>query len=92
MRRPWVAGNWKMNGSHGANAELLSSLGDVSIFSDIDVAVVPPTVYLQTVIATVAQSSLSVLAQTVSEFESGAYTGEVSVAMLQDLGANGALV
>ena len=40
----------------------------------------------------VRQPSLSVLAQTVSEFESGAYTGEISVAMLQDCGAKGALV
>lgn len=92
MRRPWVAGNWKMNGSRLANAELLSSLSDISAFADIDVAVVPPAVYLQSVVSAVAQSSLSVLAQTVSEFESGAYTGETSVMMLQDCGAKGALV
>lgn len=92
MRRPWVAGNWKMNGSRQANTELLNSMSDVGIFADVDVAVAPPAVYLQSVLALVAQSSLSVLAQTVSEFESGAYTGEISVAMLQDLGVNGALV
>lgn len=92
MRRPWVAGNWKMNGSRLANAELINGLGDVGEFAGIDVAVVPPAVYLQSVVSAFAQSPLSVLAQNVSEFESGAYTGETSVTMLHDCGAKGALV
>jgi triosephosphate isomerase len=91
MRRPWVAGNWKMNGSQQANTALLNDLGDVAIFANVDVAVAPPAVYLQSVMA-VAPSSLSVLTQTVSEYDAGAYTGEISVAMLQDLGVKGALV
>ncbi len=92
MRRLWVAGNWKMNGSGQVNTALLSALVDLHQVNDIDVAVAPPAVYLQSVSMQLKQSSIGVLAQTVSEFESGAYTGEISVGMLQDMALSGALV
>lgn len=99
MRRPWVAGNWKMNGLHETNKALLSDLRSQGLAAlaaegEIDIAVVPAAPYWQAVTAILQQQGLplQVLAQTVAEFESGAYTGECSVAMLKDFGVTGALV
>lgn len=90
MRRPWVGGNWKMNGDQASNAALMAGLAPLSALTDVDVAVVPPAPYWAQV--TRLAGGLTVLAQTVSEHAAGAYTGECSVAMLQDLGLAGALV
>lgn len=90
MRRPWVAGNWKMNGDQASNAVLLAGLKGLTVLGEVDVAVAPPAPYWSQVVA--HADGLAVLAQTVSEHAAGAYTGECSVAMLQDLGLAGALV
>lgn len=92
MRRPWVAGNWKMNGSCEQAESLLKALAELNEISEIDICVAPPAPYwLQTGTA-LKGGVLRVLAQTVSEHESGAYTGELSSAMLKDCGVSGALV
>ena len=92
MRRPWVAGNWKMNGSQAQAQALLSELSELRELSEIDVCLVPPAPYWLQINDAVKGSSLRVLAQTVSEYDSGAYTGELSSAMLKDCGVSGALV
>ena len=92
MRRPWVAGNWKMNGSQAQAKALLSELSELRELSEIDVCLVPPAPYWLQINDAVKGSSLRVLAQTVSEYDSGAYTGELSSAMLKDCGVSGALV
>lgn len=92
MRRPWVAGNWKMNGSQAQAQTLLGELSELRELSDIDVCLVPPAPYWLQINDAVKGSSLRVLAQTVSEYDSGAYTGELSSAMLKDCGVSGALV
>lgn len=82
MRRKLVAGNWKMNGSIAANAHLLTELqaelGSVAS----DVAVCVPAPYLAQCQSLLANSAIALGAQDVSIHESGAYTGEVSAAML----------
>ncbi|MFC2588587.1 MAG: triose-phosphate isomerase [Ottowia sp.] len=92
-RKKLVAGNWKMNGSLAANAaligELLAGIGQPAC----DVAVCVPAVYLaQVQLLLAGQGGIALGAQDVSQHESGAYTGDVSAAMLKELGARYVIV
>ena len=91
-KKKLIAGNWKMNGSLAANEALLKALiaGAAEVACDIAVAV--PAPYLAQVQALTAGTAIAVAAQDVSAHELGAYTGEVSVAMLKDFGVRYALV
>ena len=91
MHRPLVVGNWKMHGSRPANAELLAALLAARPFAA-DVAVCVPFVYLHETAAALAGSELRWGAQDVSEHAQGAYTGEISAAMLAECGCRYALV
>jgi triosephosphate isomerase len=91
MRSKLVVGNWKMNGSRPANAELLSALLAARPYT-MDVAVCVPFVYIQEAAATLAGSDLRWGAQDVSRHDQGAYTGEVSAAMLAECGCRYAIV
>jgi triosephosphate isomerase len=93
MRTPLIAGNWKMHGSRHANAALTSVIaaaaraglpGEVLLF--------PPFVYLSQVLEVIGDAPVGVGAQNLSHEASGAFTGEVSGAMLLDCGASHALV
>ena len=92
MRRKLVVGNWKMNGSRTSNAVLLSEivagLGATGAAS----AVCVPAPYLAQCQAQLSGSSLAWGAQDVSAQASGAYTGEISTAMLQDFGSSYVIV
>jgi triosephosphate isomerase len=85
MRRKLVAGNWKMHGNHRANAELLAGIIGVRPFG-CDVAVCVPYPYLSETAVALAGSDLRWGAQDCSAHEQGAYTGEVSAAMLAEFG------
>ncbi len=92
-----IAGNWKMNGSLAANEALLSALAQGwTAALQAEVAVCVPAPYLAQVAALKRQhaalSRLHLGAQDVSHQASGAYTGEVSAAMLQDFGCRFAIV
>ncbi len=91
MQRKLVVGNWKMHGSRPANAELLAALLAARPFGA-DVAVCVPFVYLNETAATLAGSDLRWGAQDVSAHEHGAFTGEVSAAMLAECGCRYAIV
>ncbi|MEW6705911.1 MAG: triose-phosphate isomerase [Pseudomonadota bacterium] len=91
MRRKLVVGNWKMHGSHPANAELLAGILAARPFGA-DVAVCVPFPYLSETAVTLAGSELRWGAQDVSAHEQGAYTGEVSAAMLAEFGCRYAIV
>lgn len=84
MRRKLIAGNWKMNGSLAANDVLLASLKSGIGQPECDVAVCAPAPYLAQCEALLRGSAIAWGAQDVSVHESGAYTGEVSGAMLAD--------
>lgn len=87
-----IAGNWKMNGSLSANAALVQALlADTSAWA-CDVAVCAPSVYLAQVQALVQGSRLDLGAQDVSLHESGAFTGEISAAMLKEFGVRYCIV
>jgi triosephosphate isomerase len=85
MRRPLVAGNWKMHGTR-ASAEALVAAVVAKQPAPADAAVLPPFPYLAGLIATHGGSGLAFGAQDLSEHAQGAYTGEVSAAMLKDIG------
>jgi triosephosphate isomerase len=91
MRRKLVAGNWKMHGSHRANAELLAGIIGVRPFG-CDVAVCVPYPYLSETAVALAGSDLRWGAQDCSAHEPGAYTGEVSAAMLAEFGCRYVIV
>jgi triosephosphate isomerase (TIM) len=92
MRKKLVAGNWKMHGSRTMAAALVDEIAAAKPAS-IDVAVFPPFPYLAGLAAKYGDSGLGVGAQDLSEHEGqGAYTGEVSGAMLVDAGARWVLV
>ena len=87
-----IAGNWKMNGSLAANQsllqEILQGLGQAAC----DVAVAAPAVYVSQVQGLMQGSDVHLGAQDVSAHDSGAYTGEVSAAMLREFGVRYVLV
>ncbi len=91
MRKKLVVGNWKMHGSRPANAELLAGVLAARPFTS-DVAVCVPFVFLTDTAATLASSDVRWGAQDVSAHPQGAYTGEVSAAMLAECGCRYAIV
>jgi len=92
MKKKLIAGNWKMNGGLAANEALAKALlGGLSVPA-CNVAVCAPAPYLAQLQVLLANSAISLGAQDVSAHESGAYTGEVSVAMLKEFGVRYAIV
>ena len=93
MRDILVAGNWKMNGSSSANAELVAGIvAGVPEGSGFSLLVCPPYPYLASIVAQASGSVVSVGAQNVSEHEKGAFTGEVAPGMLRDIGCTYVIV
>jgi len=87
MRQPLVAGNWKMHGSRAENALLIAGLAERFVATRVACAVCPPHVYLSEVgrLLRAAELPIALGAQDVSAEIKGAFTGEVSATMLQDL-------
>jgi triosephosphate isomerase len=94
VRRPFIAGNWKMHGALATNAALLGQVlaGLPSGDNAAEVAVFAPYPYLDQVSRLAAGSRLAWGAQDVSSHDVGAYTGEVAASMLQDFGCRYTLV
>jgi triosephosphate isomerase len=90
MRRKWVGGNWKMHGSRAMASALVGAIVKADI-ANVDVALFPPFPYLREACAECAGSRVAVGGQDLSEHASGAFTGEVSAAMLRDVGCTLAL-
>ena len=85
MRQPLVAGNWKMNGSRDSALRLANAVAQgTEAGSAAEVLLCPPFVYLADVSRALKDSGLSLGAQDLCAEENGAYTGEVSGAMLKD--------
>jgi triosephosphate isomerase (TIM) len=88
----WVIGNWKLQGALAANVELLAALVAGCQAGATKVAVCPPAVYLAQAQRSLLGSPIWLGAQDVSEHLAGAFTGQVSAAMLRDVGAKIVLV
>lgn len=103
-RRPFVAGNWKLNGSRAASRALVAAVGDglataglgppalAAAGSPVEVLVCPPFVYLAELAGPAAECHLKLGAQDVAVEDAGAFTGEVSAAMLRDVGCQYVIV
>ena len=85
MRKPFIAGNWKMNTDSASSVALAAGLAkELQKVQTVDVAVCPPFVYLQSVAAALSASNIALGAQDVYFEGNGAFTGEISCAMLKD--------
>ncbi len=91
-KKKLIAGNWKMNGSMAANETLVGELRAGIGQPACDVVVCPPGVYLGQLQRLLDGSPIELGAQNVSTHENGAFTGDVSAAMLKDFGVRYAIV
>ena len=87
MRKKIVAGNWKMNKTFQDAEDLVSTIADEldGVDTACEVVLCPPFPYLEMASDYADESGLQIAAQNVSEFEDGAYTGEVSASMLASI-------
>ncbi len=103
MRKPFIAGNWKMNHPtkpskllleeflhHGQRLE--SILHKLDSAAELDIAIFPPSVYLKDAQEILTDSSIHWGTQNVSAYDEGAYTGEISAKMLNEFGCDYVLV
>lgn len=88
MRRYLIAGNWKMNGSQTMTEQLISSVSNglqaIEQSQQIDVAVCPPAPYFSVAKQALSDTKIALGAQNVNAQASGAFTGECSLAMLEE--------
>ena len=93
MRQKLVAGNWKMHGSLASNQALLTALvSQLEGLNSMRCAVCVPFPYLAQAQASLTGSRLAWGAQNLSQYDKGAYTGEVSASMLQEFGCHYVIV
>ena len=86
MRKPFIAGNWKMNMSRTQAVEFANALKEQYGDTDVKAAICAPFVHLETLVEIFKGSGIGVGAQNCHFEDSGAFTGEVSVPMLEELG------
>lgn len=86
MRKPIIAGNWKMNKTPKETVELIEELKPLVKDAQIDVVVCPPYVCLSAAKEALKDSNIALGAQNVDYHDKGAYTGEIAPDMLKELG------
>ena len=85
MRRPMVAGNWKMNGSRQSAGELVDAvLAGFGSVANAEVVLCPPFIFIPSVMAQLNGSDVAWGGQNLDTHDAGAYTGEISGPMLKD--------
>lgn len=89
MRTPLIAGNWKMNTESASAAELASEIAKRAVeAAGAELLVCPPSLYLPIVRDALGNAQVALGAQNMSDQPSGAFTGEISGAMVNDIGAS----
>ena len=87
MRRPIIAGNWKMNKTIGEAVELVKALkAKVADVADVEIVVAPTFTALSAVADVIKGSNIKLSAQDMHWEKNGAFTGEISPLMLKDVG------
>lgn len=87
MRTPLIAGNWKMNTDTAGARQLASAIAKrAAEFTEVELLVCPPSVYLAAVHDAIGDAAVALGAQNVYHQANGAFTGEISTSMLCDLG------
>lgn len=93
MRRPLVAGNWKMHGTRASVAELIKGLRQLALPTGVDIAVFPPSLYIDQVVTGLQGKAIAVGAQNcATEAMQGALTGEIAASQLIDVSCKLVLV
>ncbi|HWK28389.1 MAG TPA: triose-phosphate isomerase, partial [Solirubrobacter sp.] len=93
MRRPFIAGNWKLNNTIAETEELVSALlPRVGAVEDVDIVIAPSFLSLQAAVDSTRGSAVSVYAQNMHEKDAGAFTGEVSAPMLAEIDVAGVIL
>jgi triosephosphate isomerase (TIM) len=93
MRKKIVAGNWKMNLLSDEANTLFHAIGEeINSELDVQVMVFPPAIYLSGFLTNVSDSKVKVGAQNFYPADQGAFTGEIAVKQLKDLGVNAVLI
>jgi len=88
MRKHIVAGNWKMNKTQTETVELINELKQQDLDANVGVYISPAFVNLSKAVALTADGNIQVAAQNMHQSPNGAFTGEIAVNMLQDIGVN----
>lgn len=92
-RRPLVVGNWKMNGSRASSAQLARDvLQRLPADAEVEVGVCPPAIFIPEVSQILEGTRVRIGAQNIADQDQGAYTGEISPAMLGEFGCTLAIV
>ena len=87
MRRPLVAGNWKMNGTASHAWRLVNEITDAaSSLEALDVVICPPFILIPQVVKQCEGTEFAAGGQNLEAHAEGAYTGEISGSMLVDHG------
>ena len=92
-RKPFIAGNWKMNNTIAESEELIQALlPRVGAIEDVEIVVAPVYLSLQAVVDSARGSAVQVYAQNMHEKDSGAYTGEITAPMLNEIDVQGVIL
>jgi triosephosphate isomerase len=91
-RRPYIAGNWKMHKLRAEARAYVDELLPLIEGLDLDVGICVPFTALEVCLDAAKGSKLKIVAQNMHEEQSGAFTGEISALMLNDLGVHGVLI
>ena len=86
MRKPIIAGNWKMNNTANEGVALINALKPLVAYADCDVAVCVPAIDIPAAAEALKRSNIALGAQNVHFAEKGAFTGEISANMLKEYG------
>lgn len=92
MRKKIVAGNWKMNNNKVETDQLIAALKAKGNFVGVEVKVAPTSIHLAQAVETLSDSAIEVIGQNMHQATNGAYTGEISAAMLQSVGVNSVIL
>ena len=90
MRRKYICGNWKMNKTSSEALEFAKEINEFE-FNKVDVLIAPSFVSLESLRKNL-KDEIKVAGQNVSQFDDGAYTGEVSTSMLKDIGVDDVII
>lgn len=91
-RQRFVMGNWKMNGTKDTVHALLQQIKSIQLAQGVNAVVFPSYVYLEKIAWELKHSQIKYGAQNVSEYDDGAYTGEISANMLKDMACEYVLI
>jgi triosephosphate isomerase len=92
MRKKIVAGNWKLNNNQQETTAFISALKAKGSFNGVEVKIAPTSIHLAQAVTELSDSAIEVIGQNMHQANNGAYTGEISVGMLQSVGVNSVIL